>query len=186
MSHLDYEINKELGECYLFMGELDKAEDYYKKAASSNGVHPDPYLGLATIAVQRGDLDNAMALYSKAHGIASTDKTFSGMGLIKMERGEKAEAFDLFQQALLKNPENMVALLSIIRLGHETERLDATIPLLENYLSINPGKSEVRYSLAGCHVCLDHRDEAEAELKKILESDPGFAPARELLAQLDD
>ena len=26
-SHLDYEINKELGECYLFMGELDKAED---------------------------------------------------------------------------------------------------------------------------------------------------------------
>ena len=24
-SHLDYEINKELGECYLFMGDLDKA-----------------------------------------------------------------------------------------------------------------------------------------------------------------
>lgn len=53
-SHLDYEINKELGECYLFMGELDKAENYYHKAAGSNGVHADPYLGLATIAVQRG------------------------------------------------------------------------------------------------------------------------------------
>lgn len=25
-SHLDYEINKELGECYLFMGDLEKAE----------------------------------------------------------------------------------------------------------------------------------------------------------------
>ena len=57
MSHLDYEINKELGECYLFMGDLDKAEEYYRKAASSNGVHPDPYLGLATIAVQRGERD---------------------------------------------------------------------------------------------------------------------------------
>ena len=33
-NHLDYEINKELGECYLFMGELDKAEDYYTKAAA--------------------------------------------------------------------------------------------------------------------------------------------------------
>ena len=58
---LDYEINKELGECYLFMGDLDKAEEYYGKAVTSNGIHADPYLGLATIAVQRGDLDKAMS-----------------------------------------------------------------------------------------------------------------------------
>jgi len=186
MSHLDYEINKELGECYLFMGELDKAEDYYRKAASSNGVHPDPYLGLATIAVQRGDLDGALALYSQAHGIDATDKTFSGMGLVKMEQGEKAEAFDLFLAALARNPENMVALLSIIRLGHEMERLEQIIPPLENYLSINPGKSEVRYSLAGCMVCLDRKDEARAQLEQIMAEDPGFAPARELLEQFND
>jgi len=186
MSHLDYEINKELGECYLFMGEFDKAEDYYRKAASSNGVHPDPYLGLATIAVQRGDLVSALALYSKAHEIDATDKTFSGIGLVKMEQGEKAEAFNLFQQALIKNPENMVALLSVIRLGHETERLEQVIPLLENYLSINPGKSEVRYSLAGCMVCLDRKEEAETQLRQIMDADPGFAPAQELLSLLDD
>ncbi len=186
MSHLDYEINKELGECYLFMGELDKAEDYYKKAASSNGIHPDPYLGLATIAVQRGDLENALALYNKAHGIGSTDKTFSGIGLVKMEQGEKEVAFDLFTSALALNPENMVALLSLIRLSHELERLEQLIPHLENYLSINPGKSEVRYSLAGCMVCLDRKDEAQAQLEQIVAADPTFVPARELLAQLDD
>lgn len=184
MSHLDYEINKELGECYLFMGELDKAEDYYRKAASSNGIHPDPYLGLATIAVQRGDLASAMALYSKAHGIDANDKTFSGLGLVKMEQGEKAEAFNLFLSALGMNPENMVALLSVIRLGHELEKLEMVVPHLENYLSIHPGKSEVRYSLAGCMVCLDRKDEAEAQLTRIMEQDPGFAPARELFEQL--
>ncbi|MDP2847783.1 MAG: tetratricopeptide repeat protein [Humidesulfovibrio sp.] len=186
MSHLDYEINKELGECYLFMGELDKAEDYYKKAASSNGIHPDPYLGLATIAVQRGDLASALILYTKAHGIDANDKTFAGIGLVKMEQGEKEEAFGLFIEALAKNPENMVALLSVIRLGHELEKLPQIIPALENYLSIHPGKSEVRYSLAGCMVCLDRKDEAQALLDQIVAQDPGFAPARELLAQLDD
>ncbi|SNR97103.1 Tetratricopeptide repeat-containing protein [Humidesulfovibrio mexicanus] len=186
MSHLDYEINKELGECYLFMGELDKAEDYYKKAASSNGVHPDPYLGLATIAVQRGDLDAALTLYSKAHGIDANDKTFSGMGLVKMEQGLKDDAFDLFQNALARNPENMVALLSLIRLGHELERLSEILAPLESYLSLNPGKSEVRYSLAGCLVCLDRKDEAQAQLEQIVAADPSFAPAQELLAQLDD
>lgn len=186
MSHLDYEINKELGECYLFMGELDKAEDYYRKAASSNGIHPDPYLGLATIAVQRGDLVSALSLYSKAHGIDANDKTFSGLGLVKMEQGEKAEAFDLFLEALTRNPENMVALLSIIRLGHELERLEQIMPALENYLAIHPDKSEVRYSLAGCMVCLDRRDDAQVQLERIVAADPGFAPAHELLAQLDD
>jgi len=186
MSHLDYEINKELGECYLFMGELDKAEDYYNKAASSNGIHPDPYLGLATIAVQRGDLAGALALYSKAHGIDATDKTFAGIGLVKMEQGHKAEAFGLFLDALAKNPENMVALLSIIRLGHELEKLELVIPHLENYLSTDPGKNEVRYSLAGCMVCLDRKEEAQAQLERIVEQDPGFAPARELLEQLHD
>ena len=35
-NQLDYEINKELGECYLFMGDFDKAEEYYRKAAGSN------------------------------------------------------------------------------------------------------------------------------------------------------
>ncbi|MDR3640741.1 MAG: tetratricopeptide repeat protein [Humidesulfovibrio sp.] len=186
MSHLDYEINKELGECYLFMGELDKAEDYYKKAASSNGIHPDPYLGLATIAVQRGDLDGALALYSQAHDIDATDKTFAGIGLVKMEQGAKAEALELFLAALAKNPENMVALLSVIRLGHELEQLPRIMPALENYLSINPGKSEVRYSLAGCMVCLDRKEEAQAQLEQIVANDPAFAPASELLAQLDD
>ena len=77
-SHLDYEINKELGECYLFMGDLDKAEDYYQKAAGNNGVHPDPYLGLATIAVQRGDLEQALSMYEKADGITSSDKSQIG------------------------------------------------------------------------------------------------------------
>lgn len=185
MSHLDYEINKELGECYLFMGELDKAEDYYKKAASSNGIHPDPYLGLATIAVQRGELENALTLYSKAHGIDANDKTFAGMGLVKMEQGLKDDAFNLFQEALVRNPENMVALLSIVRLGHELEKLEQILAPLENYLSINPGKSEVRYSLAGCLVCLDRKDEAQAQLEQIMAADPDFAPAQELLAQFD-
>ena len=61
-NQLDYEINKELGECYLFMGDFDKAEEYYRKAAGSNSQSAAPFLGLATVAVQRSDLDKALVL----------------------------------------------------------------------------------------------------------------------------
>jgi tetratricopeptide (TPR) repeat protein len=182
--HLDYEINKELGECYLFMGELDKAEEYYKKAVGSNGVHPDPYLGLATVAVQRGDLKDAEIMYRKAHKIEPSDKSLSGIGLIRMENGDKEEAFTLFVEAIGMNPENMVALFSLIRLGHELNRLGEIIPHLENYLEIDPAKHEVRYSLAGCLVCAGQTEAAAKQLEIILEKDPEHSAAKEMLEQI--
>jgi tetratricopeptide (TPR) repeat protein len=184
-SHLDYEINKELGECYLFMGELDKARDYYEKAAQSNGIHPDPYLGLATIAVQQGELEAAMQLYQKAASIEPGDKALAGMGLITMETGDKNQAFDFFAQALEKNPENMIALFGMVQLGHVCDRLADVIPFLETYLSIDPGKHEVRYSLAGCLFALGKKDLAATHLQTILADDPTHKDARELLDQLE-
>jgi len=182
--HLDYEINKELGECYLFMGELEKAEQYYKKAIGSNGVHPDPYIGLATVAIQRGALEEAMSLYKKAHKIEATDKSFAGIGLIELESGNKEASYSMFTQALEVNPENMVALFSLVRLGHEMERLTDIMPYLENFLEIDPEKAEVRYALAGCLTCLDRREEAKAQLERVLEADPDNETAKELLDQL--
>ncbi len=182
--HLDYEINKELGECYLFMGDLEKAEEYYHKAVSSNGVYPDPFMGLATIAVHRGNLPDALSFYRKAADIEATDKSLSGMALIEMETGQNAEAFGHFAKALDLNPENMVALYSLIRLGHTLDRLNDVVPHLENYLAIDPLKHEIRYSLAGCLVTAGHEAEAQAHLERILEQDPAHSNAVELKEHL--
>lgn len=183
-SHLDYEINKELGECYLFMGELDKAEDYYHKAANSNGIHPDPYLGLATIAVQRGDMEKALAMYEKAEGIASSDKSLAGIALICMQQGEAGKAFDLYQKALQKNPENMVALFGLVQTAHTLNRTADAVAPLEQYLELNPGKSEIRYALSGCLASCGRPGEARTHLEETLHLDPDYGPAAELLAQL--
>ena len=185
-SHLDYEINKELGECYLFMGELDKARDYYEKAAESNGIHPDPYLGLATIAVQQGELTSAMEMYKKAASIEPGDKALAGMGLIEMETGDKDRAFDLFAQSLEKNPENMISIFGMVQLGHTANRLADAVPFLETYLSLDPNKHEVRYSLAGCLLAMGSTDDARTQLETILEAEPGHKDARDMLDQLED
>ena len=186
MSHLDYEINKELGECYLFMGELDKAEDYYQKAASSNGVHADPYLGLATIAVQKGELEKAMTLYKKAAEVEPNDKSYAGMGLIAMEKGNTEEAFDLFIKSLEINPECMVALYGLVQAGHVLNKLEDVVIHLKNYLQLNPDNTDVRYSLAGSLIALGRNQEAREQVQILLDQNPENKNAQELLLQLDN
>ena len=183
-ANLDYEINKELGECYLFMGDLDKAEEYYLKAAGSNGVHPDPYLGLATIAVQRGDLDKAMGLYKQAADIEANDKSLAGMALVEMETGAQESAYDHFSRALELNPENMVAVFGIIQAGHALNRIEQIIPRLADCLELNPLKHDIRYSLAGCLSSMGRNEDALSELERILEQEPDHAPANELYKML--
>ncbi len=182
-NHLDYEINKELGECYLFMGDMDKAEEYYLKAAGSNGVHPEPYLGLATIAVHRGELDQAMRMYRKAASIAPSDKAAAGIGLLEMESGAHARAFDKFSEALRLNPENIVAIFGLVQVGHVLHRLAEVTPFLDACLELAPGKDDVRFALAACLASLGSTGDAARHLEIILEHDPNNVSARDLFGQ---
>ena len=130
-NQLDYEINKELGECYLFMGDFDKAEEYYRKAAGDNAQSAAPYLGLATVAVQRSELDKALVLYQKAASVEETDKALCGIGLVYMEQGEHQKAFDHFARALDKSCENIVALNCLVREAYQLGCVDKVLPYLE-------------------------------------------------------
>jgi tetratricopeptide (TPR) repeat protein len=181
---LDYEINKELGECYLFMGDLDRSEEYYRKAMGDDGVHAEPHLGLATIAVQRGELDLAMGPYREAADIEAGDRAYAGMALIEMERGEIDAAFAHFAMALAKNPENLVALFGMVRLSYAENRIGDVLPHLRDYLAVDPVKSEVRFTLAGCLMSLGRHDDAREQLETILEQEPGNSNALELSEQL--
>lgn len=183
-NQLDYEINKELGECYLFMGDLDKAEDYYRKAVGNQGDVAAPYLGLATIAVQRGKLDDALVLYHKAAAIEHSDKALSGIGLVLMEQGATAEAFEQFARALELQPANIVALNCLVRTGYQISSLDRVVPYLESCLNTNTEKDAVRVTLAGCLISLGEHDKAREHLESVLNANPANTDARELIATM--
>ncbi len=114
-NQLDYEINKELGECYLFMGDFDKAEEYYRKAASANSKARLRSWAWLLWPCSAQNWDKALVLYQKAATIEETDKTLCGIGLVHMEKGEHTEAFDYFTRALEKSSGNLVALNCMVR-----------------------------------------------------------------------
>ena len=182
-THIDYEINKELGECYLFMGDFDKAGTYYQKAVAAAPDQAEGFLGLATVAVQLGDLDAAIGHYTKAAELKKFDKPLAGLGLIEMEKGMHAEAFEHFRQALELNPGNMVAINGMVQEGYYLNRLEDTLPFLRAALELDDAEP-VRYALAGCLTALGRDEEAKLELEALLGMNPENESARELYARV--
>ncbi len=180
-SHLDYEINKELGECYLFMGELEKSESYYTKALESNNKLSAPFLGLATIAIQRNNYDDALVFYKKAYSVdKENDKPITGIGLVYMEKGKIEESYEKFQEALMINAGNMVALSCLVRLAYMTNKVEEIIPFLERGV-MHDEKENTRITLAGCFISLDRHQEATTLLQEALSKEPENLEASELL-----
>ena len=182
MNHVDYEINKELGECYLFMGEYEKARSYYLKAVENNNGASEPYMGLAAIAVQENKLEEAHAFYSKANKLSGSDKSLAGMGMIEVELGRHDEAFEHFTASLEKNAGNMMVVNSLLQLGYMLNRIEEVLPYLE--LALEPGDTEaVRYALAACLITLGRDDEAKQHLEILLGEYPSNDSAKQLYAQ---
>ncbi|MDR2892767.1 MAG: tetratricopeptide repeat protein [Deltaproteobacteria bacterium] len=181
--HIDYEINKELGECYLFMGEFDKAADYYNKAAACDAGHAAPYLGLATIAMQKKDSAGAAELYRKALELEESDKPLTGLGLANAELGNNEEAFEYFVKALKKNPTNLIAMNGMVQLAYVLNRVADTLPRLEAALQIQENET-VRFTLAGCLSYQGRDEEAREQLEILLADNPANASAQELYARI--
>lgn len=183
-NNLEYEINKELAECYLFMNDLNKAEGYYKKAYEANDTFASSILGLATIAVQRGDLDDAMTLYKKAYVLEVSDKALAGQGLVAMELGNDTEAFDYFCEALGLNAANVIALNCLVREAYALARVDEAIPFLERAVKADPEKMDLRITLAGCLMSVGSVTEAKAHLEFVLNVNPDADVAKDLYEHL--
>ncbi|MDR2075391.1 MAG: tetratricopeptide repeat protein [Desulfovibrio sp.] len=182
MNQIDYEINKELGECYLFMGELEKARGYYQKAAAADGSAIDPFMGLAAIAVSEGDLNAALTLYRKAHAVAPGVKSLTGMAMVEAELGRTDDAFSHYAEVLALEPGNMLVINNFLQLAHARNRLAEMVPFLEGALETGDTEA-VRYALAGCLTVLGREDEARAQLELLLQTNPANSEAQQLYAQ---
>ncbi|MDR2050865.1 MAG: tetratricopeptide repeat protein [Deltaproteobacteria bacterium] len=182
--HIDYEINRELGECYLFMGELDKAETYYRKAVECGCKHTDAFFGLAAISIKRGRLDEAGGHYRDALALApEEDKALTGLGLVEIEQGAAEEAFAHLHAALNLNPGNLIAMNALLQLSYRMERVDEMFPHLKRALQEEDNNS-IRFILAGCLSYLGRNEEAREHLEILLGRDPSNSEAQELYAHI--
>ncbi len=148
------------GAAYLELQRLDDAEAAFTAAMTLRPSDPAPLVGLARLAMQRGDFREAHRLATEATRMAPGDaEAVSVMGSIAHARNKLDEALEFYTRAVELDPRLNAARLAraglLIDLGRDDEAA-ADLEVLQETAILNPKVYYLQSVLA------DRRGEQEA------------------------
>jgi cytochrome c-type biogenesis protein CcmH/NrfG len=177
---------------------MDDAEAAYREALRLNPDIPLALSNLARALVAREKFDEALSLYEKLVVTEPRDfENWAGLGHARLQLDDPAGAVQAYEAALERNRNAPVkTMLGAALLG--VHRYPEAAAVFRDALQSGDRDPRVFYGLASARVeeanlaraagrPVDPKGLAEAEsaLREMLREDPGHAPARELLRQVE-
>ncbi|XP_077993436.1 BBSome complex member BBS4-like [Glandiceps talaboti] len=112
LSHRDWEINHNMGICYMYIKDFDKAKECLKHAIQCNR-HDLSFVMLGKIFLMEGDMDMAVDVYKRAVEFnPENPELLSTLGLLYLQIGQTQKAFEHLGNALTYDPSNVKAILA--------------------------------------------------------------------------
>ena len=170
-----------LAEVAVLEEDLATAEKMYSEILRLKPESARAITGQGAILANRGNWEEAREYFIRASEIdPSYDVPFAGLGLYHTWKQEFDLAWDLYQEALKRNPENQRAVLGAIEVGFAQSKFEEVEVIVREWLDHKPGDLDLIYSLAGCLYSQGRMDEASNELEKVFIFNPDHVGAREL------
>jgi tetratricopeptide (TPR) repeat protein len=174
------------GESLACLNEVAAAEQMFEQAKVSSAWKHRALAGLGAIKAAQGNWSGAKACFEESLALrARYDVAIAGLGICAEQLGDLEAAWAHYLDALKQNPENMRALLGIVKLGYPLKRLDDILKVTQGYLEIHPANLSILYASAGCLYALERYEESKVLLEKIKIFDPSHELACELQQQID-
>jgi tetratricopeptide (TPR) repeat protein len=181
-----YEVLRELGDCYTSVGRYEQAQDCYEQAASFGPDEPGPYVGLGVAALQTNRLDDAEIAFRVAYRLdPRCAPACAGLAMVAQQRGQLPQAFDLYMKSLELDTDNILALLGLFQVSCAMGSFAKVISYLEIYLRMHPGDGSVMFALATLYLKDDRLASAQAILRSLLTLEPGHRDAANLLEEVE-
>lgn len=182
----NYDMLKELGDCYVSVKNYSQAQQCYDRAAEIDPDNAGPYIGIGAIAFQKGRLNEAQNAFKVALRLdPKSAKAFCGIAAIYQLREQYAQAFDLYLKCLEIDTDNMTALLGLFQTSCQMGSFSKVIHYLEVYLQMHPDDTAVMFCLATLYI-KDHQPcQAREVLHEILAVEPANTEAIDLLEEAE-
>ena len=174
------------GECLAKLDRLTDAEARYKEAVGLEPSNDRALTGLGAVLVLQQRYKEALVRFRHAaHCDPQNDKAFCGIGLALWAKGEREQALDAYGKALDANFENMPALMNLVQVAYELNKLTVAEKYLRKYLQYYPANLDIQFILGGVLYKAGQYDGARNAIDTILTFDPERKDARDLLAKID-
>ncbi|XP_015413960.1 PREDICTED: Bardet-Biedl syndrome 4 protein isoform X3 [Myotis davidii] len=118
LNQKDWEIYHNLGVCYIYLKQFNKAQDQLHHALHLNR-HDLTYIMLGKIHLLAGDLDKAIEIYKKAVEFSPENtELLTTLGLLYLQVGIYQKAFEHLGKALTYDPVNYKAISCLKRANY--------------------------------------------------------------------
>ena len=184
-----FQTRLRLGQLLVEAGRPDDAEDELKEALKLFPTYPEadgPYLYLARIHRQRGELDQAANALAQLGALNETAYEMPRLEAdVRRQMGDLAGAAQALERAILIHPYEIELHQQLAELAGGLAQHDAAVRERRAVVALNPAdRADAWYQLARALLDAGRRDEARREVLRALEVAPGFEQALELLLEL--
>ena len=94
-----------MGVCEYKMGHNDSAFQRYKEALEVDAKRYNSLMGVATINLERGQVDEALDMYKKAYATSNNSAVlWNNVGVAMMSKSKLVAAYSCFKRALFLDP----------------------------------------------------------------------------------
>ncbi|KAB1257362.1 Bardet-Biedl syndrome 4 protein [Camelus dromedarius] len=166
LNQKDWEICHNLGVCYIYLKQFNKAQDQLHNALHLNR-HDLTYIMLGKIHLLEGDLDKAIEIYKKAVEFSPENtELLTTLGLLYLQLGIYQKAFEHLGNALTYDPTNYKVLQAVKPQSLHTDgplaptdlkhwageaRVDSPLALWQNELNLKWLKAGASGSMMQTH-----------------------------------
>ncbi|MGH7275334.1 MAG: tetratricopeptide repeat protein [Nitrospiria bacterium] len=164
-----------LGHIYFLQQKYDEAEKRFKTTLKLDKDYSEAHNYLGKVYEQKGNIDAAIREYKMAlknPTYSTPDIARYNLGVAFQTKGERDEAIREFQQAVLINPDHLLAHYALAQLYAKSGKFEEAIATYKEVLRLFPESAEARYRLAWVYLKSNAKAQAVSEFGTLVERLP--------------
>jgi spermidine synthase len=162
----------------LFKNQAARGQHYYLQLAKRYPTNPDKLFEIGSYLGNLGYVAEAVKMYQQALRFRPRDQKITlNLALVLMDQGHHRQAEELLDAIIKGNPKSALAHYNLGIVLADSGDKGGAIEHLKNAVALSPGLLPARLSLAEALLGMTRLNEAEKELKAVIEQNRWIAEA---------
>lgn len=138
----------DLGNCYFRLGDLPKAEEWYRRATEAVPVDPSAYRNFGLVLARQGAMADALESFERYLRMNPSDLEIRRIVVdMCLREGQSGQALPHLEMLLKAEPSNVKALVLLSECYLQIGHTDAAMAGFRHIISLNPENIAVRQRL---------------------------------------